>query len=109
MGVIGATMFWMLRLIGGPPTFLFAITFLMIQVASSTAVVPFDAMPYFYRIGLGLPFMNLVACSRSIVLRSNTDYFSRCLGILFVWIGFWISLLVIDVMNAKKHITDMFK
>jgi hypothetical protein len=44
-------------------------------------------MPSFFKIGYGLPFMNVVQGSRAILLGSSTNTLSRNIGVLFIWVG----------------------
>jgi hypothetical protein len=60
-------------------------------------------MPQFWRIGLGLPFYNIVQGSRYIVLGSY-NRIGRDVGVLFGWIGF---LGIAPLLVILKHRRDL--
>ena len=86
--------------------FMFILVFLMLNVGSSAAALPIDAMPGFFRLGYGMPFMNLVQASKSILVGSNEVDLSRCIGVHFAWIAGVAVLLWMEYTDAPLRLKE---
>ncbi len=77
--------------------------FLILNLISSGAISPQELMPPFFRIGLGLPFGNAVAGSRTIVFGSY-DHIGRNVGVLFAWIGLIWLMAARATLRARREL-----
>lgn len=112
MTVYVAICTWAVRLFGPPMGFMFILVFLMLNVGSSAAAVPVDSLPDFFRLGYGMPFMNLVEASKAILVGSNESTLSRSIGVHFAWIGLIVVVLLViynDVIGRLKEWVFSYK
>jgi hypothetical protein len=77
--------------------------FLILNLVSSSSVTATELMPPFFRIGLGLPFYNAVAGTRTIMFGSY-NHLGRNVGVLFAWIGL---VLLTATRAARRHRADL--
>lgn len=88
----------------GPGIGLLAVLVLIVlQLATSGALAPFEAMPDFFKIGQGLPLKATVEGAKAILLGSRTHTLPLNIGILFGWLlGTWLFVLVAMRREQQK-------
>lgn len=74
---------------------------IVLQLCSSGALLPFDAMPDFFRIGYGLPLKSAIAGAKAIVLGSLENDISEDIGILWAWLLGLSILLLLGIYSEE--------
>lgn len=83
---------------------------IVLQLCSSGALLPFDAMPDFFRIGYGLPLQSAIAGAKAIVLGSLEEDISEDVGILWAWLlGLSIVLLLGIYSEEVRAVMSWFR
>jgi hypothetical protein len=59
-------------------------------------------------LGLGLPFMNIVQASKSILIGCNLNAFSKSIGILFAWGMAMIIILLVFYFEVSNKVKSAF-
>jgi hypothetical protein len=77
--------------------------FLILNLISSGAISPVELMPPFFRIGLGLPFHNAVAGSRTILFGSY-DHIGRNVGVLLAWVGLTLLMAARKTLHMRREL-----
>ena len=75
-----------LRLLGPKIGSLVHLVFLILNLVSSGSITAMELEPPFFQIGMGLPFYNAVAGTRTILFGSY-NHLGRNVGVLFAWVG----------------------
>ena len=88
---------------------------IVLQLCGSGALLPFDAMPDFFRIGYGLPLKSAIAGAKAIILGSLENDISEDVGILWAWLlglsimlalGIYSEEVSAIMSNFRLHLFD---
>lgn len=95
MGAWGAICHHALDILGPGVGLLFVLVLIVLQLTTSGALAPYEAMPDFFKIGKGLPLKATVEGAKAILLGSRTHTLSLNIGILLGWLlGTWLFVLL---------------
>jgi hypothetical protein len=70
--------------------------------ASATVSMPFELQHPFWRIGMGMPYYQIIVCLRVILFGSEALPFRRAIGVSFAWIGF-VGLCAVRLMIRRRR------
>ena len=87
---------------------LFSFIFLILNLVSSTGILPQELMPPFFKIGLALPMYQGPAGGRTIVLGSY-NRLGENLGVLFAWLGLLLIALGYSAWRAREAVAAEVK
>ena len=73
--------------------------------ASSTSTVPLELQHPFFRLGLGLPFNQIVTAGRYILFGVSQLDVGRCVGVLIAWVAI-ISIAAVR-LNMRRRVLTM--
>lgn len=74
---------------------------IVVQLCGSGALLPFEAMPDFFRIGYGLPLKYAIAGAKAIMLGSLENDLSEDVGVLWTWLLGLTIVLIFGIYSEE--------
>ena len=103
MSVFGGILAVVILGLGPSAGNLFSFIFLILNLVSSSGLLPHELMPPFFKIGLGLPMYQGPSGGRTIVLGSY-DRLAENLGVLFAYVGLLLIALGVAAWRARAAV-----